>query len=140
MNTSLGPKDSVHNLDGRSKDERPSGDLSELSDPADFHPLHHENVPGMVETRGVRRHKLAWNECGAVEQSHFAEIIGALAEMRDDRILAVENADPSFQFGHDHEFASYVEMAGVTQAWNEADMLPVQGKCLNTIIPAVSHG
>ena len=87
----------------------------------------------------MRRDKLPWNESRPIEQPDLAEIIGALAEMRDDGVLSVEDAHARFELRDYHQRSQRVEVAWITQARHKSDVPAIQREGLDAVISAVGH-
>src|SRR6202044_1167917 len=111
----------------------------------DGQPLCYENIAALQEDCGVGRDELAWSKFASrllAARTDFTVRGAAVAELRDNFVIAVENAHLAVQVRADHPFALRVEVARHTQPRVVLDgtkMLAIHAKGLQTTISAISN-
>ena len=117
------------------------GNPAQLAHPSYFHPFHHKDISGMIETSSMRAHKLAWLKAIARElaRSHIVAR-RVVAEMLDDAIVAIHQRDASEKVGHYHiAILVDIEMAWRVSSIEEVDVFSFKCEALNPLVAAVRN-
>src|SRR3984957_18068319 len=122
-----------------------SSDTTQASDAPDRQPLGYEDVATLEKDCRMRSDELARREFAAgllAPRADFSIHSFAVTELRDDLVLAIENADLAVQVGANHPLALRIEVARHAQAriiFDRAEMFPAKIESLHTAVSAISN-
>src|SRR5215470_13622115 len=91
---------------------RTDSNTAQTREPADGQPLGYEDIAVAQKNRRMRRDELAGSELTArllAARADFAVGGLAVAELRDDMVVAIEDANLAVQIGTHHPFALRIE-------------------------------
>src|SRR5207237_730007 len=114
-------------------------ELTKFRDAADFNPLGHKDVAGVIEAGSVRVHKLARNEFAAIVGGTGRITHQAFAQVGDDPVVLVQDGDSGSQVRYDDQALVLMEMARLKSAGDDVDGFVIQRVAHDALVSTVGN-
>ena len=116
-------------------------DLSQLSHSPYFQPLHHDDIPLVIEARAVRADEFPRREMVARQLTRVVPLrFRIVAQIRDHSIVLIHQSHPRPEIRHYHvAVLEVIEVTGQIRAADEVDMLPVEREALDALVAAIGN-